>query len=125
MKFTLFSLEHIIAMHDDVIDENEIQGLASDKSLDGALSRVFYRIKYGLIQDVFDLAATYCVVIARGHVFHDANKRTAFKAMVICFRLHGYIPDFAAQEVGDIVIEVAQGKIDEVELASWLRQNVR
>jgi death-on-curing protein len=29
------------------------------------------------MNDVFDVAAMYAVAIARGHVFNDANKRTA------------------------------------------------
>jgi death-on-curing family protein len=35
------------------------------------------RILYAELDDIFDIAAMYAVAIARGHVFNDANKRTA------------------------------------------------
>ncbi|MGN7981296.1 type II toxin-antitoxin system death-on-curing family toxin [Burkholderia sp. 22313] len=45
----------------------------------GAVSKppcIVSTIHYAGLDDVFGIAATYAVAIARGHVFNDANKRT-------------------------------------------------
>ncbi|MCY4317201.1 MAG: Fic family protein [Roseovarius sp.] len=90
----LISEDDVIHIHDQALNPGELQGLAGDKSLSGALSRVELRLACGLIKDAFDLSATCAVVISTGHVFNDGNKRTAFRC-------------------------VAQGKVDESNLATW------
>ena len=118
----LLSIKDVLDLHDDVLNPKELVGLAGDKSLEGALGRVDFRITYGRIQDEFDLAAAYAVAISQGHVFNDGNKRTAFSAMDMCLVINGVVLVWDMKAVGDIIIEVAQGKLDEDELAAWLRQ---
>lgn len=113
--------DQIFMIHEQVINENELQGLAGNKSLDAVLHRVETRIQYGLINDVYDLAATYAVVLAVGHVFNDANKRTAYRTMMTCLRLNGVFPEFTIESIGQTIIKVAQSKMDEAELARYLR----
>jgi len=108
-------------IHDTVLNPGELQGMAGDKSLDGALARVDNRLIYGMINDVFDLAAAYCVAIATGHVFNDANKRTAHQAMDVCLDLNGIQLPHKATEAGDVIRAVAQRQMGEEDLAAWLR----
>lgn len=117
----LLNTEAVFLIHEAVINPNELQGLAGDKSLDAVVSRVENRIHYGMIQDEYDLASSYAVVIARGHVFNDGNKRTAFKTMRICLQLNNIFVSFDTESIGQVIIKVAQGLIDEVELARYLR----
>ena len=117
----LLNFSDVLEIHEKVILPNELQGLAANKSLDAVMNRVENRIHYGLIEDVFDLAATYAVVIAVGHVFNDANKRTAFIAMDSCLRKNGIILEFHSESTGQIIIKVAQGIMNEIELAQYLR----
>ena len=100
---------------------SNFKGLQEGKSLEGALSRIDFRINYGIINDVFDLAAMYAVAISQGHTFNDANKRTAYATMELCLHIHGEQIIFNVKEVGDVIIKVAQGHMDESELATWLR----
>lgn len=118
----LLSIKDVLDLHDDVLNPKELAGLAGDKSLEGALGRVDFRITYGRIQDEFDLAAAYAVAISQGHVFNDGNKRTAFAAMDMCLIINGVMPVWDMKAVGDIIIEVAQGNMDEDDLATWLRE---
>lgn len=113
--------EDVVAVHAYVINPGELPGLAKDRSLEAVINRVENRLLYGLIKDVYDLAATYAVVIAVGHVFNDANKRTAYRTMTLCLELNGIDVTFDAEEIGPIIIRVAQGLVDEVELARYLR----
>ena len=122
MNFILLDARLVEAIHDEVLNVGELAGMAGDKSLDGALARVDNRLVYGMLDDVFDLAAAYCVAIATGHVFNDASKRTAHQAMDACLDLNGVQIAHVAVQAGDIIREVAQGRMDEEDLAAWLRR---
>lgn len=117
----LLSENDVVHIHDLVLNAGELTGQAKDKSLSGALSRIEFRFSYGLIRDVYDLGATYAVVLATGHLFNDGNKRTAFRCMDVVLRLHDIQPKWETEAVGQKMISVAQGQVDEVELAAWLR----
>lgn len=121
MTYVLLPANIVADLHDSVLNPGELTGFAGDKSLESSLARVENRLVYGLITDAFHLAASYCTVIATGHCFNDGNKRTAFDAMNFCLELHGVSLDWRTEEVGDKVILLAQGLIDEVDLAEWLR----
>jgi death on curing protein len=121
VSLALISPELVEAIHDGVLNPGELEGRARDKSLEGALARVDHRLAYGLIADVFDLAAACAVAIAQGHCFNDANKRTAFRSMQIVLVLNGHDPDWNTEETGQWIIRVAQGAAGEAELADWLR----
>jgi len=121
MNFRQLSAELVDAIHDEVLNPGELHGRALDKSLDGALARVERRLDYGMLNDVFDLAAAYAMVIATGHCFNDGNKRTAFRAMQTALHLNGIEIPWNAAEIGPLMIRLAQGQIDEDDLAAWLR----
>jgi len=122
MNFLLLSTEMVDRLHDEVLNPGELSGRALDKSLDGALGRVENRLGYGMIDDAFDLAAAYAVAIAQGHCFNDANKRTAFRTMNAALALNGIRIRWTAEDVGPVIIRVAQRLMDESELALWLRK---
>lgn len=122
MSFVLLSAEQVEALHDLVLNPGELTGRARDKSLEGALSRVDNRLVYGMIDDIFDLAAAYATTVATGHYFNDANKRTAYKTMIVCLHLNGVHIQHETAEAGDQIIRLAQGLIDEEALADWLRR---
>lgn len=115
------SATDVIDIHDLVISPNELQGLAKNKSVEAIIARIDNRISYGMIHDVYELAACYACYIAVGYAFHDANKRTAFACMDICLALNGIELSYETVEAGDQIIRATQGIVDEVELAAWLR----
>ncbi len=122
MSFILLSVDHIIAIHDEVLEPNELQGMAGDKSLEGALSWVDNRLKYGLIDDIYSLAASYAAAISQAHCFNDGNKRTAFQVMDLILDLNGINAIWDVEEVGQKIVLLSQSKLDEADLAQWLRR---
>ncbi|WP_207102682.1 type II toxin-antitoxin system death-on-curing family toxin [Paracoccus shandongensis] len=121
-EWLLPSAEMVETIHDVVLNEGELLGRAQDKSLEGALARVENRLAYGMIGDVFDLAAAYAMAIAQGHCFNDANKRTAYRTMQIVLDMNGARePDVPDDIIGQKIIALAQGLIDDGDLAEWLR----
>ncbi|WP_417625244.1 type II toxin-antitoxin system death-on-curing family toxin [Paremcibacter congregatus] len=114
-------MAEIIAIHDSVIEVHELQGMAPNKSIDAIIARIDTRLAYGMIRDVYDLAASYACYIAVGHAFNDANKRTAFAAMDICLTVNGIELSFDPVQTGQMIIKAAQGIVDENELANYLK----
>ena len=119
MKY--LSPEKVVAMHEQIVGSDELRGMARNKLIESVLARIDNRIVYGLIEDVFELAACYACCIAVGNAFNDGNKRTALKAMDTCLTINGIELDFDTVETGDMIIKAAQGIVDEKELADWLR----
>ncbi|MDB4240944.1 type II toxin-antitoxin system death-on-curing family toxin [Yoonia sp.] len=115
------SPELVELIHDEVLNPGELVGRAHDKSLEGALSRVDYRLAYGLIDDAFALAACYAEVIAQGHCFNDGNKRTAYQSMDVCLDVNGIAINWTVEDVADRIILLAQGKLEAEDFAQWLR----
>ena len=124
MSFILLSVDHIIAIHDEVLEPSELQGMAGDKSLEGALSWVDNRLKYGLIDDIYSLAASYAAAISQAHCFNDGNKRTGFQVMDLILDLNGINVTWDTDTVGQKMVLLSQSKLDEADLAQWLRQMV-
>ncbi len=122
MSFLLLSVDHIIAIHDEVLEPNELQGMAGDKSLEGALSRVENRLNYGLVEDIYSLAASYAVAVSQAHCFNDGNKRTAFQVMDLVLDLNGINAIWNVEEVGQKIVLLSQSKLDEADLAQWIRR---
>ena len=123
MKF-LTTLD-VIAIHEQVIKSRGLQGIAQNKSIEAVIARIDTRIQYGMVNDVYELAACYAVYIAVAHAFNDANKRTAFAAMDICLTINDIELDYNTIEVSGMIQKVAQGIVDEFELAQWLRSLAR
>lgn len=117
----LLSEDDVVHIHDLVLNPGELTGQALDKPLVGALSRIDFRLSYGLIVDAYELAASYAVVLATGHLFNDGNKRTAFRSMDVVLRLHDIPKVWETEATGQKIIATAQSQIDEIELANWLR----
>ncbi len=108
-------------MHEQIVEPDELQGMARNKSIESVLALIDNRVAYGMIEDVFELAACYACCIAVGHAFNEGNKRTALKAMDTCLTINGIELGFDTVETGDMIIKAAQGIVDEKELADWLR----
>ena len=121
MNFHLLSPDWVEAIHNAILNPGELPGRARDKSLEAALARVDNRLAYGMINDVYDLAAAYAVAIESGRCFNDGNKRTAYRTMHICLDLNGITIDRNTVEVGQAIIRCAQGVMADGDLADWLR----
>ena len=111
----------VIVIHDDIIEPHELQGLAPDKSIEAAIGRIENRIGYGLITEVYQLAACYAAFIAKAYAFNDANKRTAFAALDTVLALNGIELVFESEVAGNMIIKVVTDNADENDLAAWLR----
>ncbi len=118
--------EEIISIHDSILEtEAGLAGIRPDMSLETVLGRIFSHIQYGTVSTVFEVAALYGEAIARGHLFNDANKRTALMAMLTFLSINGYELSTGQHEIADLIVNVAEGQVDRPVLARWLESRAR
>lgn len=98
-------------------------GIRDQGLLESALSRAENLLTYGE-PDIADLAAAYAYGLAKNHPFVDGNKRTAFVALELCLAMNGYSLAASDAESVLIMLDLASGKLDDHELAAWIRLNL-
>lgn len=86
----LVSSQEVIEFHDRLISrDGGIPGMAEPGRADALIHRVLNMHHYDGVTDIYDLAAVYLVAIARGHIFNDANKRTALLVAQVFLKRNG------------------------------------
>ena len=113
----------IISIHDFALEESPgLPGFCHTRPLSSALQRINNHITYEGFSDIFEVAALYAVAIACGHTFNDGNKRTALVSMVTFLNLNGLSLQAENKEIEDIMVNVAEKKVDMKKLAVWIKQ---
>ena len=97
-------------------------GLRDEGFFESALARPLHLAAYGS-PDVWDLAATYGIGLAKNHPFVDGNKRTAFLAVGMFLVLNGWRLTAPQADATLTMLAVASGQMDETTFARWLRQH--
>ena len=97
-------------------------GLRDEGLLESALARPLNLAAYGS-PEVWALAASYGVGLAKNHAFVDGNKRAAFLAVGLFLNLNGYRLTAPQADATLTLLAVAAGQMDEAALARWLRQH--
>jgi death-on-curing protein len=98
-------------------------GLRDQGLLESALNRPFNAFSYGRYDDIPALAAVYAFGICQNHPFIDGNKRTAFLSSVDFLELNGYQLVAFKEDIVATFLDLADGKIDELLLVEWFRDN--
>ncbi|HTA73861.1 MAG TPA: type II toxin-antitoxin system death-on-curing family toxin [Gemmatimonadaceae bacterium] len=110
------------AVHTSQLHEHGgLQGMRAATALAAALARPQQKYVYDPNADIAQLAAAYAFGIAMSHPYSDANKRTAFLVAAIFLELNGYDLGRADDDVVETMRAVADKRMTEIELASWIR----
>ena len=96
----------------------------------GALESALAQPKLGLTGgDLYptlpEKGAALCFSLVANHPFVDGNKRVGHAAMETFLVLNGSEIDADLDEQERIMLDLAAGRIDRGELASWLRQHLK
>jgi len=111
------------AMHTDQIREHGGQpGLRDDALLDSALARPRNVRAHAPCVDLAALAAEYGFGLAKNHAFLDGNKRIAFVATNVFLILNGFEIEVPEPAAVDVMLRVADGRLDRDGFAAWLRE---
>jgi len=73
---------------------------------------------------ISEIAGAYWFHLSQNHPFAAANKRTAMASCLTFLRLNGFRIDCNHEELVGIGVRVAEGKMTEAELATWLEQHL-
>ena len=119
-----FDKRALLLLHDESLAEHGgPPGVRDEGLLDSALARPLNLAQYGS-PDAADLAAAYCVGVAKNHPFVDGNKRAAFLALGLFLFVNGLRLNAGQAEATLAVLAVAGGEWDEATLAVWLRERI-
>ncbi|HHK9580450.1 type II toxin-antitoxin system death-on-curing family toxin [Citrobacter sp. Cb008] len=121
MNYNFLAPELVIQLHDSILAITKgLPGVKEPELVEAVCSHVLNLAHYEGIDDVYTLAAMYLVAIARGHVFNDANKRTAAAAALFFLADNGIdTPDF--MRLSEPTVLAAQGLMTVDDIAAVLR----
>ncbi|EPJ3899542.1 type II toxin-antitoxin system death-on-curing family toxin [Proteus mirabilis] len=119
------SAQEVIAFHDRILQRFPgVVGMSDPGRAEALIYRVQNRKHYEGITDVFELAATYWVAIARGHIFNDGNKRTAFFVTMTFLYRNGIRIRDTGNMLENLTVEAATGEKTVDQLAKHLQNLV-
>lgn len=117
------SASEVIAFHDRILQHLPgVKGMSDPGRAEAIIYRVQNRFHCEGVNDIFELAATYWVAIARGHIFNDGNKRTAFFITMTFQARNGYLIADEDNRLEELTVLAATGEATVVVLADALRQ---
>ena len=76
-----------------------------------------------LHQSLFEMGAAYLFHICRNHPFIDGNKRTALACALAFLRLNGKRLKAGEDELYDLVIGVAEGRVSKAQVAVFFEEH--
>ncbi|WP_017327679.1 type II toxin-antitoxin system death-on-curing family toxin [Synechococcus sp. PCC 7336] len=113
----------VIALHNASIGQfGGSVGIRDRGLLESAIARPLNLYAYQS-PDIFTLAAAYGYGITQNHAFIDGNKRTGLAAMAVFLGLNGYQFEQPGPQTVLVMEGLADGRVQEAELAEWLRNN--
>ena len=119
------SIDEVLALHDQQLGLFGGSGGVRDLGLlESALGNV--EATFGgefLHQTIFEIAAAYLYGICRNHAFVDGNKRTAAAAGLTFLDLNGIEIDASEDDLYDLVIGVAEGRVSKAAVAVFFEQH--
>lgn len=119
------SAQEVIAFHDRILRRFAgVAGTPDPGRAEALIYRVQNRTHYEGVTDLFELAATYWVAIARGDIFNDGNKRTAFFVTMTFLYRNGVNICNNGDLLENLTVAAATGEKSVSQLAQHLRQLV-
>jgi len=113
------------AIHTDQLREHGgLPGVRDENALESALARPQQRRHYGQEVDLATVAAAYAFGLVKNHPYRDGNKRIGFLALVTFLGINGLAFDAPEQEVVAEMLLLADGKLSEDQLATWVRSHI-
>lgn len=119
------TMDEALALHaDQVRRHGGSQGVRDLGLLSSALAlpQATFDGRY-LHHGLFEMAAAYLFHIARDHPFVDGNKRAALASALVFLALNGEEIEADDDELTELVLGVAQGRVSKAEIAVFLQRH--
>ncbi|MDX5475041.1 MAG: type II toxin-antitoxin system death-on-curing family toxin [Bacillaceae bacterium] len=96
----------------ETYSKGELIGVKEPSLLDSALNRPLATMfEKSLYNDIFEKAVALFESLAKNHVFHNANKRTAFACMTYFLFINGHICVMNEKKAADLTVDFVTGQI--------------
>jgi death on curing protein len=121
------TLDEVLALHADQIGRyGGSRGVRVVELLESALAvpATTFGGSY-LHGDLHEMAAAYLFHLVKNHPFVDGNKRTGLMAMLVFLGLNGLRLEASEDELTDVVLAVADGRISKAEIAVFVKDHTR
>ena len=120
-----FTVQDIYELHIQLEDTFILSSGVRDENLLASAVNTPFQTFMGndLYPSIYDKAAQLCYGIANNHPFTDGNKRTALHSMYVYLIINGFDIIASQQDVENLIINVAAGRIHNTELSKWLQDN--
>ena len=120
-----FTIQDIYELHTQLENTFILSPGIRDKNLLASAVNTPFQTFMGndLYPSIYDKAAQLCYGIANNHPFTDGNKRTALHSMYVYLIINGYDIIATQQDVENLIINVAAGRMHNTELSKWLQNN--
>ncbi len=116
------TVDQVIEIHNEMLSRHG--GLAGIRDVNLLRSSVFspQTMAFGqeLYPSIYDKAAAYLFFIVCNHPFCDGNKRTGYLSALIFLEANDIVLILDKNDLENIVIDVANGKVDKKQLAFFL-----
>lgn len=121
------SVEDVLELHDIQVERYGGAGGLRDRGLlESAVAQPEATFDGKPVhEDIYSMAAAYLYHIVMNHPFVDGNKRTGLLAMLVFLDLNGISIEHSTDELFDLTLSVAEGKLDKPDIASTLRELAR
>ena len=121
------ALSEVVELHRRLLEQTG--GTAGIRDL-GALESALAQPKMALAGSdlcptLAEKAAALCFSLVGNHPFVDGNKRVGHAAMETFLVLNGAEIDASLDEQERVMLNLAAGRIDRVQLADWLHQHLK
>lgn len=120
------TLDEVLALHEDQIRRyGGAIGLRDAGLLSSAVATPRATFDGELLHGTLvEIAAAYLYHLARNHPFVDGNKRTALAACLAFLWLNDYELEAGEDELTDLVLGVAAGRVSKAQVAVFLEERV-
>ncbi|MEI7251182.1 MULTISPECIES: type II toxin-antitoxin system death-on-curing family toxin [Pectobacterium] len=116
------TVDQVIAIHDSQLETyGGLAGFRDIGLVEGMVARVENLHIYQNENDLYVLAASLLLSIARGHGFNDANKRTSVASAMVFLDMNGSSIT-PSEDFADFVVMAAQGFYDVHTVAEALKK---
>ncbi|SBV99130.1 Death-on-curing family protein [uncultured Eubacteriales bacterium] len=116
------TVEQVKLLHSDLMSETGgLDGLRDADLLDSALNVSFQTFDdQPLYPSLQQKAARLCHSLVQNHPFVDGNKRIGVHAMLVFLSLSGVELDYMQEELIDLGLGLAAGKVSYEEVLRWI-----
>ena len=127
MEPLFLTLEEVREIHRDEIDRyGGTRGVRDNGLLESAVAapQSGFGVHY-LHADLYEMAAAYLFHLVQNHPFIDGNKRVGAATALVFLVMNGVAAKMTNQALVDMVLAVAQGKMDKPAIAEFFRKHSR